>query len=144
MLLLLKKKKTTFFLSCGVKTERELSLCGFFGPNFKWQHFQDAQNEYFFVHGGTDFDVGTLSVKNISLEIMILVCCLSWNGCICMSLQLINYKRILYLVKISIRDKERTWLLQELIGLSRLTLLLDYLRISYRPGQYRVQYLILK
>ncbi|KAM9284212.1 LOW QUALITY PROTEIN: ankyrin and armadillo repeat-containing protein [Cariama cristata] len=60
------------------KTERELPLFGVFGPNLKcFQHFQYAQNEYFYVHGGTEFDVGTPSVKDILLEIMILVCCLS-------------------------------------------------------------------
>ncbi|KAM6080376.1 LOW QUALITY PROTEIN: ankyrin and armadillo repeat-containing protein [Theristicus caerulescens] len=74
----------------------------------KCQCFQYAQNEYFYVHRGTEFDVSTPSVKDISLKIMILVCCLSYNVHMCMSLQLIKYERTLYVVKISIRDKEKT------------------------------------
>lgn len=49
---------------------------------------------------------------------MILVCCLSYNVSVCMSLQLIKHERILYLVKISVGDKEKACLFQELIGLS--------------------------
>ncbi|KAM6258723.1 LOW QUALITY PROTEIN: ankyrin and armadillo repeat-containing protein [Spheniscus humboldti] len=91
------------------KTQTDGNIC---------QHFQYAQNEYFYVHGRTEFDVGTLSVKDISLKIVILVCCLSYNVSVCMSLQLIKHERILYLVKISVGDKEKTCLFQELIGLS--------------------------
>jgi len=47
-------------------------------------------------------------------DLMIPVCCLSCNVCICTSSQLMKCERMLYLVKISIRDKEK------LIGLSRL------------------------
>ncbi|KAM6129307.1 LOW QUALITY PROTEIN: ankyrin and armadillo repeat-containing protein [Pterocles gutturalis] len=70
-------------------------LRGGFGPNFKCQHFQYAQDEYFYVHAGTEFDVSTPSVQGISLKVMILVCHLSCKVCVYMSLHLIKYERIL-------------------------------------------------
>ncbi|KYO33714.1 ankyrin and armadillo repeat-containing protein isoform B [Alligator mississippiensis] len=51
-----------------VKTERELPPF-LLGPDFKCQHFQCAQNEYFHVHGAIEFDVGTPSVEDVSEEI---------------------------------------------------------------------------
>ncbi|KAM6348678.1 ankyrin and armadillo repeat-containing protein [Alca torda] len=78
-----KKKKPLFLYLVELKLEE--NRLGFFGPNFKCQHFPYAQKEYFSVHGGTDFHVGTLSVKDISSEIVILVCCPSCNVmCVCL------------------------------------------------------------
>ncbi|XP_054826109.1 ankyrin and armadillo repeat-containing protein [Eublepharis macularius] len=51
-----------------VKTERELPPI-LFGPDFKCQHFTYAQNQYFHLHGGIEFDIGTPSVEDISDEI---------------------------------------------------------------------------
>uniref|UniRef100_A0A8C8RZJ2 Ankyrin and armadillo repeat containing n=1 Tax=Pelusios castaneus TaxID=367368 RepID=A0A8C8RZJ2_9SAUR len=51
-----------------VKTERELPPF-VFGPDFKCQHFHYIKNEYFHVHGGIEFDVGTSSVEDVSEEI---------------------------------------------------------------------------
>ncbi|XP_067405132.1 ankyrin and armadillo repeat-containing protein isoform X4 [Emydura macquarii macquarii] len=51
-----------------VKTERELPPF-VRGPDFKCQHFHYLKNEYFHVHGGIEFDVGTPSVEDISEEI---------------------------------------------------------------------------
>uniref|UniRef100_A0A7M4FYS3 Ankyrin and armadillo repeat containing n=1 Tax=Crocodylus porosus TaxID=8502 RepID=A0A7M4FYS3_CROPO len=55
-----------------VKTERELPPF-LLGPDFKCQHFQCAQNEYFHVHGGIEFDVGTPSVEDVLEEIKVLL-----------------------------------------------------------------------
>uniref|UniRef100_A0A8C4Y7P8 Ankyrin and armadillo repeat containing n=1 Tax=Gopherus evgoodei TaxID=1825980 RepID=A0A8C4Y7P8_9SAUR len=46
-----------------VKTERELPPF-VFGPDFKCQHFHYIKNEYFHVHGGIEFDVGTPSLED--------------------------------------------------------------------------------
>ncbi|XP_077175569.1 ankyrin and armadillo repeat-containing protein [Paroedura picta] len=51
-----------------VKTERELPPI-LFGSDFKCQHFTYAQNQYFHLHGGIEFDSGTPSLENISDEI---------------------------------------------------------------------------
>ncbi|XP_050772345.1 ankyrin and armadillo repeat-containing protein [Gopherus flavomarginatus] len=51
-----------------VKTERELPPF-VFGPDFKCQHFHYIKNEYFHVHGGIEFDVGTPSLEDVSEEI---------------------------------------------------------------------------
>ncbi|KAL8183744.1 UNVERIFIED_CONTAM: hypothetical protein K2H54_050551 [Gekko kuhli] len=51
-----------------VKTERELPPI-LFGSDFKCQHFTYAQNQYFHLHGGIEFDVGTPSVEDVSDEI---------------------------------------------------------------------------
>ncbi|XP_062434919.1 ankyrin and armadillo repeat-containing protein [Rhea pennata] len=64
-----------------LKTERELPPFSL-GQNFKCQHFQYAQNEYFHAHGGIEFDVGTPSIQDISEEIKVLVCSLSCNVCV--------------------------------------------------------------
>ncbi|XP_007494558.1 ankyrin and armadillo repeat-containing protein isoform X1 [Monodelphis domestica] len=48
-----------------VKTERELPPF-IRGQNFKCQHFHYAQNQYFHVHGGVEFDIGTPSVEEIT------------------------------------------------------------------------------
>ncbi|XP_036598334.1 ankyrin and armadillo repeat-containing protein [Trichosurus vulpecula] len=48
-----------------VKTERELPPF-LRGPNFKCQHFHYAENQYFHVHGGVEFDIGTPPVEEIS------------------------------------------------------------------------------
>uniref|UniRef100_G3WG25 Ankyrin and armadillo repeat containing n=1 Tax=Sarcophilus harrisii TaxID=9305 RepID=G3WG25_SARHA len=48
-----------------VKTERELPpfICG---ANFKCQHFHYAANQYFHLHGGVEFDIGTPPVEDIT------------------------------------------------------------------------------
>uniref|UniRef100_A0A8C4Y7U7 Ankyrin and armadillo repeat containing n=1 Tax=Gopherus evgoodei TaxID=1825980 RepID=A0A8C4Y7U7_9SAUR len=51
-----------------VKTERELPPF-VFGPDFKCQHFHYIKNEYFHVHGGIEFDVGTPSLEDVSEKI---------------------------------------------------------------------------
>ncbi|XP_033006819.1 ankyrin and armadillo repeat-containing protein [Lacerta agilis] len=51
-----------------VKTERELPPI-LLGPDFKCQHFVYAQNQYFHLHGGIEYDVGTPSVEDLSDEI---------------------------------------------------------------------------
>ncbi|CAM5147572.1 unnamed protein product [Eretmochelys imbricata] len=51
-----------------VKTERELPPF-VLGPDFKCQHFHYIKNEYFHVHGGIEFDVGTPSVEDVSEKI---------------------------------------------------------------------------
>ncbi|NXD12533.1 ANKAR protein, partial [Nothocercus nigrocapillus] len=51
-----------------LKTERELPPF-FLGQQFKCQHFQYAQNEFFHAHGGIEFDVGTPSIQDLSEEI---------------------------------------------------------------------------
>ncbi|XP_062974649.1 ankyrin and armadillo repeat-containing protein [Elgaria multicarinata webbii] len=51
-----------------VKTERELPPI-LLGPDFKCQHFTYAQNQYFHLHGGIEFDVSTPSVEDVSDEI---------------------------------------------------------------------------
>ncbi|KAM6131654.1 LOW QUALITY PROTEIN: ankyrin and armadillo repeat-containing protein [Phoenicopterus ruber ruber] len=79
--ILSEKKNHIFFWYLVVLKLKENCHCFFFlGPNFKCQHFQFAQNEYFYVHG---FDVGIPSVKDILLEIVILVCCLSCDMHVC-------------------------------------------------------------
>ncbi|NWX84136.1 ANKAR protein, partial [Nothoprocta pentlandii] len=69
--------------SLELKTERELPPF-FLGQQFKCQHFQYAQNEFFHVHGGIEFDVGTPSIQDISEEIKVSVCSLSCNVCVCL------------------------------------------------------------
>ncbi|KGL82784.1 Ankyrin and armadillo repeat-containing protein, partial [Tinamus guttatus] len=56
------------YSSLELKTERELPPF-FLGQQFKCQHFQYAQNEFFHAHGGIEFDVGTPSIQDISEEI---------------------------------------------------------------------------
>ncbi|XP_060113038.1 ankyrin and armadillo repeat-containing protein [Heteronotia binoei] len=51
-----------------VKTERELPPF-LLGSDFKCQHFTYAQNQYFHLHGGIEFDVGTPPLEDISDEI---------------------------------------------------------------------------
>ncbi|XP_034285200.1 ankyrin and armadillo repeat-containing protein isoform X2 [Pantherophis guttatus] len=51
-----------------VKTERELPPF-LLGTDFKCQHFLYAQNQYFHLHGGIEFDVGTPSVEDVSKEV---------------------------------------------------------------------------
>nr|XP_056717208.1 ankyrin and armadillo repeat-containing protein [Euleptes europaea] len=51
-----------------VKTERELPPM-LLGSDFKCQHFTYAQNQYFHLHGGIEFDIGTPSVEDIPDEI---------------------------------------------------------------------------
>nr|DBA20119.1 TPA: hypothetical protein GDO54_015849 [Pyxicephalus adspersus] len=51
-----------------VKTERELPPL-MLGEHFKCQHFQYTSNEYFHLHGGIEFDLGTPSVQSVSEEI---------------------------------------------------------------------------
>ncbi|KAF7245037.1 Ankyrin and armadillo repeat-containing protein [Varanus komodoensis] len=51
-----------------VKTERELPPI-LLGPDFKCQHFMYAQNQYFHLHGGIEFDISTPSVEDISDDI---------------------------------------------------------------------------
>ncbi|XP_061468883.1 ankyrin and armadillo repeat-containing protein [Rhineura floridana] len=51
-----------------VKTERELPPL-LLGPDFKCQHFVYAQNQYFHLHGGIEYDIGTPSVEEVSDEI---------------------------------------------------------------------------
>ncbi|XP_066493266.1 ankyrin and armadillo repeat-containing protein [Tiliqua scincoides] len=51
-----------------VKTERELPPI-LLGPDFKCQHFVYAQNQYFHLHGGIEFDIGTPSLEDVSDEI---------------------------------------------------------------------------
>ncbi|KAK9410809.1 ankyrin and armadillo repeat-containing protein [Crotalus adamanteus] len=51
-----------------VKTERELPPF-MLGTDFKCQHFLYAQNQYFHLHGGIEFDVGTPSVEDVSKEV---------------------------------------------------------------------------
>ncbi|XP_054977984.1 ankyrin and armadillo repeat-containing protein [Sorex araneus] len=46
-----------------VKTERELPPF-IYGRDFKCQHFDYKENQYFHVHGGIEFDVSTPSIKN--------------------------------------------------------------------------------
>ncbi|XP_068920648.1 ankyrin and armadillo repeat-containing protein [Petaurus breviceps papuanus] len=48
-----------------VKTERELPPF-IRGRNFKCQHFHYAENQYFHVHGGIEFDIGTPPMEEIS------------------------------------------------------------------------------
>ncbi|KAJ6665216.1 hypothetical protein lerEdw1_004265 [Lerista edwardsae] len=50
-----------------VKTERELPPI-LLGPDFKCQHFVYAQNQYFHLHGGIEFDIGTPSLEDVSDE----------------------------------------------------------------------------
>uniref|UniRef100_A0A8D2IQQ6 Ankyrin and armadillo repeat containing n=1 Tax=Varanus komodoensis TaxID=61221 RepID=A0A8D2IQQ6_VARKO len=54
-----------------VKTERELPPI-LLGPDFKCQHFMYAQNQYFHLHGGIEFDISTPSVEDISDDIKLL------------------------------------------------------------------------
>uniref|UniRef100_A0A8C3T4I8 Ankyrin and armadillo repeat containing n=1 Tax=Chelydra serpentina TaxID=8475 RepID=A0A8C3T4I8_CHESE len=61
-----------------VKTERELPPF-VLGPDFKCQHFHYIKNEYFHVHGGIEFDVGTPSVEDVSEKIKVLVQYLLYN-----------------------------------------------------------------
>ncbi|XP_053128970.1 ankyrin and armadillo repeat-containing protein isoform X2 [Hemicordylus capensis] len=51
-----------------VKTERELPPI-LLGSDFKCQHFMYAQNQYFHLHGGIEFDVGTPLLEDVSDEI---------------------------------------------------------------------------
>ncbi|XP_007425384.1 ankyrin and armadillo repeat-containing protein [Python bivittatus] len=51
-----------------VKTERELPPF-LLGTDFKCQHFLYAQNQYFHLHGGIEFDIGTPSLEDISKEV---------------------------------------------------------------------------
>lgn len=72
------KESMSLFVDDKVKTERELPPF-LLGPDFKCQHFQCAQNEYFHVHGAIEFDVGTPSVEDVSEEIKVLVQCSRCN-----------------------------------------------------------------
>ncbi|XP_053554580.1 ankyrin and armadillo repeat-containing protein [Bombina bombina] len=77
-LLGLKKKMKvpdfTYFLQSysddKVKTERELPPL-MLGPEFNCQHFQYDPNEYFHLHGGIEFDLGTPSLEPISEEMKV-------------------------------------------------------------------------
>ncbi|KAM6200701.1 LOW QUALITY PROTEIN: ankyrin and armadillo repeat-containing protein [Sarcoramphus papa] len=89
-----KKKMEIPYLSKCLQPYSSKKTVFFFRSNFKCQHFQYAQNEYFYVHGGTEF--GTLSVKAISLEIMFLVCCLSCNVCVCAACRASGYEAQLF------------------------------------------------
>ncbi|XP_063788987.1 ankyrin and armadillo repeat-containing protein isoform X3 [Pseudophryne corroboree] len=51
-----------------VRTERELPPL-MLGQEFKCQHFQYSPNEYFHLHGGIEFDLGTPPLENTSEEI---------------------------------------------------------------------------
>ncbi|XP_069839631.1 ankyrin and armadillo repeat-containing protein isoform X2 [Dendropsophus ebraccatus] len=51
-----------------VKTERELPPLTL-GENFKCQHFQYSPDEYFHLHGGIEFDLGTPPIQNTSDDI---------------------------------------------------------------------------
>ncbi|KAM5152418.1 ankyrin and armadillo repeat-containing protein [Mantella aurantiaca] len=51
-----------------VKTERELPPL-MLGQDFRCQHFQYTSNEYFHLHGGIEFDLGTPSLQSVSEEI---------------------------------------------------------------------------
>ncbi|XP_075686042.1 ankyrin and armadillo repeat-containing protein isoform X2 [Rhinoderma darwinii] len=51
-----------------VKTERELPPL-ILGENYKCQHFQYPPNEYFHLHGGIEFDLGTPPLQNVSDDI---------------------------------------------------------------------------
>ncbi|XP_018428916.1 PREDICTED: ankyrin and armadillo repeat-containing protein [Nanorana parkeri] len=51
-----------------VKTERELPPL-MLGEDFKCQHFQYTSNEYFHLHGGIEFDLGTPALQSVSAEI---------------------------------------------------------------------------
>ncbi|XP_078249689.1 ankyrin and armadillo repeat-containing protein [Pogona vitticeps] len=51
-----------------VKTERELPPL-LLGTDFKCQHFVYGQNQYFHLHGGIEFDIGTPSVEDVSQNI---------------------------------------------------------------------------
>ncbi|KAG8124825.1 hypothetical protein E2320_020195 [Naja naja] len=51
-----------------VKTERELPPF-LLGTDFKCQHFLYAQDQYFHLHGGIEFDIGTPSVEEVSKEV---------------------------------------------------------------------------
>ncbi|XP_077304819.1 ankyrin and armadillo repeat-containing protein [Lithobates pipiens] len=75
-LLGLKKKMKVPDFSCllqpfsddKVKTEREFPPL-MQGQDFKCQHFQYTSNEYFHLHGGIDFDLGTPPLQSVSEEI---------------------------------------------------------------------------
>ncbi|XP_036395920.1 ankyrin and armadillo repeat-containing protein [Megalops cyprinoides] len=51
-----------------LKTERELPPL-LLGPNFTCKHFPYRQDEYFHLHGGIEFDVGTPPLDEVSAEI---------------------------------------------------------------------------
>ncbi|KAJ8349671.1 hypothetical protein SKAU_G00248010 [Synaphobranchus kaupii] len=51
-----------------VKTERELPPL-LLGPEFTCKHFPYKQDEYFHLHGGVEFDVGTPPLGDVSTEI---------------------------------------------------------------------------
>ncbi|PIO22464.1 hypothetical protein AB205_0073650 [Aquarana catesbeiana] len=51
-----------------VKTEREFPPL-MQGQDFKCQHFQYTSNEYFHLHGGIEFDLGTPPLQSVSEEI---------------------------------------------------------------------------
>ncbi|KAJ8403521.1 hypothetical protein AAFF_G00352930 [Aldrovandia affinis] len=51
-----------------VKTERELPPL-LLGPEFTCKHFPYKQDEYFHLHGGIEFDVGTPPLEEVSTEI---------------------------------------------------------------------------
>uniref|UniRef100_A0A670XMS6 Ankyrin and armadillo repeat containing n=1 Tax=Pseudonaja textilis TaxID=8673 RepID=A0A670XMS6_PSETE len=52
-----------------VKTERELPPF-LLGTDFKCQHFLYAQDQYFHLHGGIEFDIGTPSVEEAAYDEM--------------------------------------------------------------------------
>ncbi|KAM3916003.1 ankyrin and armadillo repeat-containing protein [Leptodactylus fuscus] len=52
-----------------VRTERELPPL-MLGVNYKCQHFQYSPDEYFHLHGGIEFDLGTPPLENTSRDIM--------------------------------------------------------------------------
>ncbi|XP_064167188.1 ankyrin and armadillo repeat-containing protein [Anguilla rostrata] len=51
-----------------VKTEREFPPL-LLGPEFTCKHFPHKQDEYFHLHGGIEFDVGTPPLEEVSAEI---------------------------------------------------------------------------
>ncbi|XP_067844278.1 ankyrin and armadillo repeat-containing protein [Heptranchias perlo] len=53
-----------------LKTERELPPL-LLGPNFKCKHFLYETNEYFHLHGGIEFDIGTPELEDVSDHIKV-------------------------------------------------------------------------
>ncbi|XP_078407420.1 ankyrin and armadillo repeat-containing protein [Cetorhinus maximus] len=51
-----------------LKTEREFPPL-LLGPNFKCKHFLYKTNEYFHLHGGIEFDIGTPTLEDVSEHI---------------------------------------------------------------------------
>lgn len=53
-----------------LKTEREVPP-HLLGPDFACKHFPQKQNQYFHLHGGIEFDVGTPPLNDITEEMKV-------------------------------------------------------------------------